>query len=118
MRIRQFYKLYFHVVYNAKENLMKTYDEIKMRLSALKEKIHTNYGVSSIELFGSYVRGEQREDSDVDVLVEFDKEVSLLDVVGLELFLSDSIGVKVDVVLRRSVRKELKDIIFAEAIPV
>jgi Predicted nucleotidyltransferases len=97
---------------------MKTTEEIKKQLSALREIIHTDYGVSRIELFGSYVRGEQRPDSDVDVLVEVDREVSLLDVVGLELFLSDSLGVKVDVVLRRSVRKELKEIIFAEAVPI
>jgi predicted nucleotidyltransferase len=97
---------------------MKTTEEIKKQLSALRQIIHTDYGVSSIELFGSYARGEQREDSDVDVLVEVDREVSLLDVVGLELFLSDSLGVKVDVVLQRSVRKELKEIIFAEAVPV
>lgn len=65
-----------------------------------------------------YVRGEQRDYSDVDVLLDFDREVSLWDVVGLELFLSDNHGKRVDVVLRRSVRKELKEIIFAEAVPV
>lgn len=97
---------------------MKTIEEIKQQISALKEKLHTVYGVSGIEVFGSYVRGEQREGSDLDILVEFDREVSLLDVVGLELFLSDTIGIKTDVVLRRSVRNELKDIIFKEAVPV
>ena len=50
--------------------------------------------------------------------MDFDREVSLLDVVGLEYFLSDNLGIKTDVVLRRSVRKELKDIIFSEATPV
>jgi hypothetical protein len=97
---------------------MKNILEIKRQLSALKETIHKDYGVSKIEVFGSYVRGEQREDSDLDVLVDFDRDVSLLDVVGLELFLSDSVGIKTDVVLRRSVRRELKDIIFGEAVPV
>jgi hypothetical protein len=97
---------------------MKNILEIKRQLSALKEIIHKDYGVSRIEVFGSYVRGEQREDSDLDVLVDFDRDVSLLDVVGLELFLSDSIGIKTDVVLRRSVRRELKDIIFGEAVPL
>jgi len=55
---------------------MKTIDEIKRQLSLLKEIIHKDYGVSNIELFGSYVRGEQRMDSDIDVLVEFDRNVS------------------------------------------
>jgi len=97
---------------------MKTIDEIKRQLSLLKEIIHKDYGVSNIELFGSYVRGEQRMDSDIDVLVEFDRNVSLLDVSGLQIYLTDELGIKTDVVLKRSVRKELKDIIFAEAIPV
>jgi len=97
---------------------MKNLKDIKKKLHALKQEIHEQYGVSKIAIFGSYVRGEQREDSDLDVLVEFDREVSLLDVVGLELFLTDSIGVKTDIVLRRSVRQELKDIIFNEAVPV
>lgn len=97
---------------------MKTIDEIKRRLSLLKEIIHKDYGVSNIELFGSYVRGEQRMDSDIDVLVEFDRNVSLLDVSGLQIYLTDELGIKTDVVLKRSVRKELKDVIFAEAIPV
>jgi predicted nucleotidyltransferase len=97
---------------------MKSIGEIKRQLSALKDKINADYGVSDIKLFGSYVRGEQRENSDFDILVEFDREVSLLDVVGLELFLSDSLDLKVDVVIRRSVRPELQDVIFAEAVPV
>ena len=95
---------------------MKTIEEIKRKLSLLKETIHKDFGVSRLEVFGSYVRGEQRKDSDLDVLVDFDREVSLLDVVGLEYFLSDNLGMKVDVVLRRSVRKELKDIVFSEAV--
>jgi len=95
---------------------LKTIDEIKQIINAVKNDAYKQYGVTKIELFGSYVRGEQRENSDLDVLVEFDRDV--LDVVGLEMFLSESTGVKADVVLRRSVRPELKDIIFAEAVAV
>ncbi|MBI4725663.1 nucleotidyltransferase family protein [candidate division TA06 bacterium] len=97
---------------------MKTMAEIKETLSKLKDEIHRRYGVSRLEIFGSYARGEQRVDSDLDVLVEFDREVSLFDVAGLQIYLSEQLGAKADVVLRRSVRKELKDIIFAEAVPV
>ncbi len=97
---------------------MKTFNDIKKTLSSLKNKIHEQYGVSNLEMFGSYVRGEQREDSDVDVLVEFDREVSLLDVSGLQVYLSEQLDAKVDVVLRRSVRKELQNTIFSEAIHV
>jgi predicted nucleotidyltransferase len=97
---------------------MRNIDEIKHDLSLLKNIIHKEYGVSKIEVFGSYVRGESREDSDLDVLVDFDRKVDLLDVSGLRIFLSQRMGINVDVVLKRSVRPELKEIILAEAIPV
>ncbi len=97
---------------------MKNIADIKKELTELKERLHNEYGVSRIEVFGSWVRGEQRPESDLDILVDFDRDVSLLDVVGLELFLSDTLSIKADVVLRRSVREELKDVIFGEAITV
>lgn len=97
---------------------MKSLKEIKTQISELKAELNNAYGVSRIEIFGSLVRGEQRENSDIDVLVEFDREVSLLDVARLQVYLSEQLGAKVDVVLRRSIREELKDIIFEEAVPV
>jgi predicted nucleotidyltransferase len=97
---------------------MKNIEEIKNSLAGLKGEVHERYGVSKIEVFGSYVRGEQREDSDLDVLVEFDREVDLLEVSGLRILLSEKLGLDVDVVLKRSVRPELKDIIFNEAVAV
>jgi uncharacterized protein len=97
---------------------MKNIDEIKRKILAIKGPIHQKFGVSNIELFGSYICGEQRMDSDLDVQVEFDRDVSLLDVAGLQIFLTDELEIKTDIVLKRSVRKELKDIILSEAIPV
>ncbi|MFH0919193.1 MAG: nucleotidyltransferase family protein [Fibrobacterota bacterium] len=97
---------------------MNTVTEIRTKLVKLKEEMHHVFGVSRIEIFGSYVRGEQRENSDVDVLVEFDRDVSFLDVAGLQVFLSEQLGIKVDVVLKRSVRWELKEAIFSEAVQV
>jgi predicted nucleotidyltransferase len=97
---------------------MKNIEGIKRRLYSLKKKLHKEYGVSNIEVFGSYVRGEQHEDSDLDVLVEFDRRVDLLDVSGLQILLSEYLGMKVDVVLKRSLRHELKAIILNEATPV
>ncbi|MDD5673332.1 MAG: nucleotidyltransferase family protein [Chitinivibrionales bacterium] len=97
---------------------MRNLTEIKQSLAALKSEIHKRYGVSNIEVFGSYVRGEQRIDSDVDVLVEFDREVDLLDVSGLRIMLCERLKMQVDVVLKRSVRPELKEFILNEAVPV
>jgi predicted nucleotidyltransferase len=97
---------------------MKNIREIKQRIASLKETLHREYGVSKLEFFGSYVRGEQREDSDIDVLVEFDRDVSLLDIAKLQIFLSEQLGIKTDVVHKNCVREELKDVIFAEAVPI
>jgi predicted nucleotidyltransferase len=54
-----------------------------------REELCRNYGVRELGIFGSYVRGEQRPDSDVDILVDFDEVPSLLRFVHLENHLSD-----------------------------
>ena len=91
-------------------------DEISKKLISLKGELHERFAVSKIEVFGSYARGEQQEKSDLDVLVEFDRTVDLLDLVGLEMFISEQLGIKADVVPKRSIRSELRDIILNEAV--
>jgi predicted nucleotidyltransferase len=95
---------------------MKKMDEISKKLISLKGELHERFAVSKIEVFGSYARGEQQEKSDLDVLVEFDRTVDLLDLVGLEMFISEQLGIKADVVPKRSIRSELRDIILNEAV--
>lgn len=97
-------------------NIMKTLDEIKSILINNKKFINKKYYVSEISIFGSYVRGEETPKSDVDILVEFEKPVGLLTIASLENYLSDLFGVKVDVVRKRSIRKELKENILKEAV--
>jgi predicted nucleotidyltransferase len=101
-----------------KKRFMKSLEVIKLDIKRYEDELSRIYCVNQIEIFGAYARGEQKEESDLDVLVEFNKPVSLLDVVGLEIFFSETLKIKVDVVLRRSVRSELKEIIFNEAILV
>ena len=69
-----------------------------------------------IGIFGSCIRGEQKKQSDTDVLVEFEEPVSLLGVVRLENFLTDLVGIKVDLVPKRDVRPELKERIYKEVV--
>jgi len=76
----------------------------------IKEKIQGTYKVKKLGIFGSYVRGEQREDSDVDILVTFEEPVSLLKLVNFENYLQDLTGIKVDVIPERSIRPELRKI--------
>ena len=68
-------------------------------------------GVTKSSLFGSYVRGENRADSDVDILVELPKGNSLLDLVRLEKKLEKALGKKVDLLTYNSVHPLLKDYI-------
>jgi len=91
-------------------------DKVKKILENHKKTLGPNFGVKEIGIFGSYVRGEQRDRSDVDVLVEFDEPVSLLGVVKLENYLSDLLHIKVDLVPKKDIRQELREGILKETI--
>lgn len=83
-----------------------------------QEVLAQRYGVAVVGVFGSYVRGEAKPESDLDLLVDFLRPVSLLELVGAELYLSEVLGVKVDLVPRRSLRPELRETILSQAVPV
>ena len=72
------------------------------------------YDVKRAALFGSFVRGEQREDSDIDILVEFKDGKSLLDLAGLKIELEEALGRKVDVLTYNSLHPLLRDKILQE----
>ncbi len=76
------------------------------------------YGVASLALFGSYVRGEQHAESDLDVLVEFSRQPTLSDLVGLPDALNALLQVKVDVVMRSTLKRRIGGVILREAIPL
>ena len=76
------------------------------------------YSVETLEVFGSYVRDEQRQDSDLDVLVTFKEDPSLLTYIAIENYLSDLLGVKVDLVMKDSLKPKIGEQILSEAIPV
>lgn len=69
-------------------------------------------------LFGSLVRGEMKSKSDVDILVDLDKNLSLLDVVGIEQELEDALGRKVDLVEYQAIKPIIKKDILAEEIRI
>ncbi len=76
------------------------------------------HGAKEIKIFGSYVRDEAREDSDLDILVEFSERKSLLDLVGIEQELEEALGIKVDLLTRKSISPYLTDRIEKEAVVV
>ena len=68
---------------------MKTKQDILDVIRPLQGEIRHRFKVKEIGLFGSVVRGEQRETSDIDVLVDFEEGADLFDLVGLGYFLED-----------------------------
>lgn len=86
-------------------------------LEAQKPYLAEQYGVVEIGIFRSYVRDEQQQDSDLDILIELEEppRIDLLDLVNLERYLSDLLGVKVDVALKTNLRKRIGKRILEEA---
>jgi len=95
---------------------MKTFEEIQQWLVQHKSLLQERYHVKELGIFGSYVRSEQTEVSDVDVLVEFSETPSLLKFVNLEHYLSDNLGVKVDLVHKAGLKPRIGKQILAEVI--
>lgn len=91
---------------------MKTLTEIKNTLTKHKEKLKQNYKVKKIGIFGSYARGEQKETSDVDVLVEFEEPVGFA-FIHLADSLEELLGLKVDLTTKDAIKpnrwKYIKD---------
>ena len=77
------------------------------RLSALLPELSERYGVRSLAVFGSYARGDQREDSDVDLLVAFDRTPGLLTFSALAHYLEDCLGRPVDLATRAMIGPDL-----------
>ena len=96
-------------------NLQEIKQTLKERMPELKEK----FGVKNLYIFGSYVRGEQTPESDIDILVEFEKgKKTFKNYIGLKFYLEELFGLKVDLVIKEAVRDELKKYIYSEAVNV
>jgi hypothetical protein len=85
---------------------------LRLHLPDLRER----HGVASLGIFGSYVRGQQHRRSDVDVLVEFKRAPTLFQLVDLQNQLSDLVGAKVDLVLKRTLKPAIGKRILAEVV--
>jgi predicted nucleotidyltransferase len=93
------------------------YKELQQHKGAILEAAN-RYHATNVRLFGSVVRGEEREDSDIDLLVEFLPGTTLLDQVGLIDALSTTLGRKVDVVSEQALNKHLRERVLREAVPL
>ena len=97
---------------------MALLDEIRKTIRQHSSILAERYGVSVVGIFGSYVRGEEKTGSDIDLLAEILKPISLLELVGAEIYLSEVLGLKVDLVPKRSLREELRETILRETVDV
>jgi len=92
-----------------------TLQEILPRLKSMLPLLREKYHVHTLEVFGSYVRGEEGKESDLDLLVTFDEIPTLFQFVALENFLGDELGVKVDLVMKDSLKPSIGKYILKEA---
>ena len=95
-------------------DLAQLVELLRQQLPLLSER----YRVESLGVFGSYVRHEQRPDSDLDVLVTFRETPGLLKFIELENYLSDVLGVKIDLVMKDALKPHIGRQILNEAIAV
>jgi hypothetical protein len=86
--------------------------DIKRKIMPILQK----YGVIKAALFGSVVREEEGDDSDIDILVDIEKNVSLLEFIGLKQDLEDALGHPVDLVEYGTIKPILKDRILSEQV--
>jgi predicted nucleotidyltransferase len=90
-------------------------DEILSLLLSRKRRLK-KFGVHSLSIFGSVVRNQARKNSDVDILVDFEKPVGLFEFARLKLYLEELLDREVDLVTPEALRKELRDDILKEAV--
>ena len=95
---------------------MKTLEEIKQLLKQSKSLLQENYKVTELGIFGSYVRGEQTEKSDVDVLIDYEKAPTLFKLVELRSYLTELMGMKVDVVTKKGLKPRIRERVLSEVV--
>jgi len=97
---------------------MKNINEIITKLKELKPDIEKKFNITELGVFGSFARNEQNEESDIDILVDYKDGTSLLTLGGLQYMLSTLFNTKVDIVMKKSLKKRIGKQILSEVIYV
>jgi uncharacterized protein len=95
---------------------MISLDAAKRCLTEQKTVLKHKYKISKVGIFGSYVRGEQRNESDLDILIDYDKAPSLVALIEIENMLSHLLGIKVDLVTSKGLKSQLRQHILDEVV--
>lgn len=97
---------------------MLTTEEIIKDLRTILPIINKKFGVNTLGLFGSFSTGNQNKTSDIDILVTFNREIDLFDFIELENYLSEYLGIPVDLVLEESLKSRIKESVLTEAVSI
>ena len=84
---------------------MKNLEEVKRIINIYRKELEEKFKVKSIAIFGSYARGEQTSQSDIDIIVEFKEPVGMLFNSSCRFFLEEILGIKVDLVTPEAIKK-------------
>jgi predicted nucleotidyltransferase len=95
---------------------MKTQTEVLQMLAQQKSSLLETYQITRLGIFGSYARGEQTDESDIDILVEYDKAPTLYQIIELRDDLSELFAIKVDVVTKNGLKARIRERVLAEVI--
>ena len=106
------------MVQTTKQRRSPKVDKIIRELRASLPTIRKSYGINRLSIFGSYVRKEEREKSDLDLLVEFDRAPTLFEFVRLKRHLTEILGIPVDLVMKKALKPAIGRHILEEAIPI
>ncbi|NLH61298.1 MAG: nucleotidyltransferase family protein [Ignavibacteriales bacterium] len=98
--------------------MQKKLDILLTEIKGMMPYLSKVYSVKSLEVLGSLVRNEQNENSDLDLLVTFSKVPGLIKFLSLKYYLSDTLGIKVDLVMKSSLKSRISKFVLSEAIPV
>lgn len=93
---------------------MESTAQILQTLRQVKPELFAFFKVREVGVFGSVIRGEQREESDIDILVDLDQDADLLDLIGLSQFLEERLHHKIDVVPKAALRQEIRERVLKE----
>ncbi|MBU6230763.1 MAG: nucleotidyltransferase family protein [Cyanobacteria bacterium REEB459] len=97
---------------------MKTQDEVLQMLAQQKTALLETYQITKIGVFGSYARAEQTDESDIDILVDYEKAPTLWRLIELRDYLSELFATEVDVVTRNGLKARVRERVLAEVIYV
>lgn len=95
---------------------MENLERIEIILKEQKEILKQKYGIKELGIFGSYVRGQTDKTSDLDILVEFTRRLGLLKFIEIENYLSNILGVNVDLVMKGALKPRIGRHILKEVV--